>query len=258
MKDEFTLENINIKLLIYFATPYAFLCAILYLYSFWSRFHINFLEFITLADLLIVSLYPLTGTFIGLLTGVFIGRVLPGKKEVSPKQAKRRVVIANLGFIILSVQGALKFGWHNLYLFTPFLISFWFSYPLEKFLISKNMKVTGLFSWIIILVPLLSYGVGANTSHKILRNESVRYAEISQFQNNELFKNQSKIKYIGLGGRHYFFISEDNSNFYIINSEKFSIIELSKPSSENHIATPWEKIKRWFNKDSKSKPEDLK
>ena len=254
MSEVFKLEDSKIKPIIFLATPFAFLCAILYLYSFWSRFHINFLEFLTLADLLIISIYPIFGTLLSLGVGFVIGRIFPDKRKISEKRAKRRLVLVSLALIFISIESGLLYGWHQLYVFTPFLIAIWSSFPLEKYLLSKDISFPWQLLLFIILIPLLCYGIGALESHKILQNQSVRYAEISQFQNNELFKTQSKIKYIGLGGKHYFFISEDNSNLYVMNSEKVSLLELSKPSSEK-FESPWKKLKKWFNEDQESKPE---
>ena len=254
MSEVFKLEDSKIKLIIFLATPFAFLCAILYLYSFWSRFHINFLEFLTLADLLIISIYPIVGTLLSFGVGFVVGRIIPDKRKISKKRTKQRLVLLNLAIIFISIESGLLYGWHMLYFFTPFLIAVWSSLPLEKYLLSKGISVPGQWPMFIILIPLLCYGIGAQKSHRILQNQSVRYAEISQFQNNELFKTQSKIKYIGLGGKHYFFISEDNSNLYVINSEKVSLLELSKPSSEK-FESPWKKLKKWFNEDQESKPE---
>ena len=249
MIDEFKLKDNKIKIIIFIATTYAFLCAILYLYSFWSRFHINFLEFITLSDLIIVSLYPIVGTLLSIVIGFFGSNVIPDKKEISKKHFKLRLIYGNLSIIFITLLYALRLGWYQLFLFTPFLIALWFSFPLEKYLLSKNIRVAGNYLMFIILIPLLSYGTGAIKSYEILNNINVRYAVTSQFQNNRVFKNQSKIKYIGFGGKQYFFISKDNSNLYIINSEKIGLLELSKQSSEK-LESPWEKLKKHFNEDS--------
>ncbi len=42
-----------------------------------------------------------------------------------------------------------------------------------------------------------------------------------------------------------------------MNSEKVSVLELSKPSSEK-FESPWKKLKKWFNEDQESKAEVLK
>ena len=74
------------------------------------------------------------------------------------------------------------------------------------------------------------------------------------YKDKQILGNQSQIKYIGLGGKHYFFISEDNGNLYIINSEKIGMLELRKPSSEKY-KSPWDD---WFKKEPGSKLNDKK
>ena len=248
MSEEFKLEDSKIKLILFLATPYGFLCAILYLYSFWSRFDINYLEFITLADLLLVSIYPIFGTLISVVAGALMVRVIPDKKNISKKQADRRLVIGSLCIIGIAIEFGILWGWHSLYFFLPALIALWSSVPLEKYLLSKHVNVPGRILMFIILIPLLSYGIGAQKSQGILQNQSVRYAKISQFKNIELFGKQSQIKFIGFGGKHYFFISEDNSNLYIVDSENIPLLELSKPSSEK-FKSQWNK---WFPKEPES------
>ncbi len=168
MTKVFKFEDSKIKLIIFLATPFAFFCAILYLYSFWSRFHINFLEFLTLPDLLLISLYPIVGTLLSFVAGFVVGRIIPDKKKISKKQAKRRLDLVSLGIIFLTIESGLLSGWHTLYHFTPFLIALWSSIPLEKYLLSKHISVPWQLLMFIILIPLLSYGIGAEKSHKIL------------------------------------------------------------------------------------------
>jgi hypothetical protein len=254
MNDELSLKDDKFKLLLYIAPAYAFLCAILYLYSFWSRFKINFLEFISLADILKVSLYPMVGTVISIVIGLLIGLALSKKNEVSKKKRKRGIYLAYGGMTIIALEYMLLFGWHNVYVFIPFFIALWLSRLPINFLASKNISVPWYVLYMLILIPLLSYGYGARNSHDILKNFTVRYAKTSQFENNELFGNQSQIKYIGLGGKYYFFISEDNSNLYIMESESIGILELSAPSITKY-KFPWIKS---FTKEPEPEAKDKK
>ena len=75
MKEYFKIENL--KRIIYFAKPYAFIIALFYLYAFWNSFDINFLEYIAISDFLKLAFYPLVGTIIALAitnvgTGLFL------------------------------------------------------------------------------------------------------------------------------------------------------------------------------------------
>ena len=89
MNDDFILEGGKIKQIIFFATPYAFLCATLYLYSFWSSFNINFLEYISIADILKIAICPIVGALlaflVGLLYSMYVDEVLKKPRKSKSK-----------------------------------------------------------------------------------------------------------------------------------------------------------------------------
>lgn len=56
--------------------PYGVLIAILYLLGFWGAFHLNIFEFLSLSDLLMLSIKPLLSSFFPLLIGVASAKIL--------------------------------------------------------------------------------------------------------------------------------------------------------------------------------------
>ena len=118
----------------------------------------------------------------------------------------------------------------------------------------SNENILWSIVFLCIFLPLISFSAGKTNSLNIKNGYKVSYAGVSQFEDKQIFGKQSRIKYIGLGGKYYFFISEDNGILYIINSEKIGILELSKPSSEKYKA-PWDD---WFGKEPESKLIDKK
>lgn len=253
MSDEFKPEDKKIKFLIYLATPYAFLCAILYLYSFWSSFSINFLEFITLADILKVAIYPIVGSLIAFLAGHLYSLYSDEVLKKRPKQRSKRetrfwrilLLIIAVYYIYLHFENFLFIGSVIIGLL---LTDQFIKMPsVNKLMSNKNLLWSMVF--FCISLPLICFSIGKSTSLNIINGYKVRYARVSQFKDKQILGNQSQIKYIGLGGKHYFFISEENGNLYIINSEKIGILELSKPSSEKY-KSPWDD---WFKKEPASK-----
>lgn len=67
------------------------------------------------------------------------------------------------------------------------------------------------FITLLLFLPALGYCIGKANGADIIYNKKVRYAKTSQFGDIYNFGNQKQIKYIGTGGNHFFFSSEDNS-----------------------------------------------
>lgn len=261
MNEEFKTEDNKIKLLIYFVTSYAFLCAILYLWSFWSVFDINFLEYISISDIVKVAIYPIVGAsfflMIGFFGSMFHREVLNrGLKQTSERTARRfKILLYILYFCLVFtnfINIFLVFALHTGVLSMERLEG----KPALKNLIPNENLLRGIIFFAVTL-PLLSYGFGKINGYEIEKGYKVRYAKTSQFKEFEIFGEQNLVKFIGLGGKHFFFTSLDNSNLYIINSENIKTLELGKASKKNKDASFY-KIFNWFKKKSEFKPEEKK
>jgi len=261
MKQYFEIEKI--KQIILFATSYSFLLAILYLYAFWSSFNINFLEHISISDILKASIYPLLGIIIGLTLGTIIGEyLLQGENKKPPEKRKRfqrQVNFLLFAWYISMAYNAFDSGLYMLWFYIPMGIFPPAVAATRKFLLEKELLKPyysiGIWYYIALLIciPIMSFGIGKSNSHKILNNSSVRYAKTSQFNDKQDFGEQKQIKYIGLGGNYYFFLSIDNSKLYILNSDEVKILELSKLSSDKR-KSPSDRLTDWFKKDKKKSP----
>jgi len=257
VKPDFEIDNGKVKLIIYFTYPFAFLCSILYLYAFWSTFNINFLEHISLSDILKISAYPLFLVIFFFLLGLLYNTYLdvkakshPPEKRQKSKESALKVAI----FVLYLFIGNITYTIGPVYLLwavIPILITSKFRNILKNNVLSNKLfkgKVSVSISLIIIIIPYFSFAQGKINSHNMLNNFEVRYVKTIQFKEGNLFEEQLPIKYVGLGGSHYFFLSDNNSNLYIINSNNLNLIELNKPTSEKFVR-PMDKLTDWYKKE---------
>ena len=135
-----------------------------------------------------------------------------------------------------------------------FVPSYWVAFYLTRKItklpfvdkILPNKDIVWQLTLIFFLIPLMSYSTGKINSKRILDGYNIQYAKSINLKNDNIIYEKAKIKYIGKGGNHFFFISEDNAIIYIINSEEMTQLELIK--SKSKLEEPWEKLKKWFYK----------
>lgn len=248
------MENLEFKTkwlkIIYFATSYGFVVSMLYLFGYWSTFDINILEYIKISDVIKISIYPIITT-VGItimcfIVGNFYGRwsAKPNvqKNEKLKKIEKWTDFISKYAFIVM---GILSISYS---LYMRMWILFWplfaiicpavISYILVKYkveLVKKLIPLPGyetLILWIFLPILSLAFGYGKVRSLSILETGNCFYINVSIFKDKELFQDQKRLKYLGLGGDFMFFLSEDNTKIYILEPSKIPILELYKSKSQ--------------------------
>lgn len=261
-----TLENLEFKTkwlkIIYFATSYGFVVSMLYLFGYWSTFDINILEYIKISDVIKISIYPIITTvgiiIIGYIVADFVARW--GDKPNVQKSEKLKKLekwirfIAEYFFIVMLIL------FSSYFLYMRMWISFWaffslacpsftnyilFKYKVE--FVKKLIPFPGyetLILWIFIAILSSAFGYGKIRSLSILETGNCFYINVSIFKDKELFQDQKRLKYLGLGGDFMFFLSEDNAKIYILETSKIPILELYKSKSQ----TRTEAIKEIKNK----------
>ena len=112
------------------------------------------------------------------------------------------------------------------------------SYILVKYkveLVKKLIPLPGyetLILWIFLSILSLAFGYGKVRSLSIRETGNCFYINVSIFKDKELFQDQKRLKYLGLGGDFMFFLSEDNTKIYILEPSKIPILELYKSKSQ--------------------------
>lgn len=248
------MENLEFKTkwlkIIYFATSYGFVVSMLYLFGYWSTFDINILEYIKISDVIKIAIYPIITSvgfaIIGFIAGHFVGRWSnePNvqKSEKLKKLEKWTEFIFKYYFMVINIFIISYFlymrmwivFWPLISIICPAVTSYMlFKYKVE--LVKKLIPFPNyeLFILLIFLSILsLSFGYGKFRSHSILEGYKSFYINVSIFKDKELFQDQKRLKYLGLGGDFMFFLSEDNTKIYILETSKIPILELYKSKSQ--------------------------
>ncbi len=260
------MENLEFKTkwlkIIYFATSYGFVVSMLYLFGYWSTFDINILEYIKISDVIKISIYPILTsvgiTITGIIVGSFYGRISAKpnvqKSEISKKIDKWTNFIEKSAFIVIIIcfiaAALYNRDWMVFYMGFSIICPTVTSYVLFKYQAEMVKKLIPFPSYeriilyIFLTILSLAFGYGKVRSLSILETGSCFYLNVSIFKDKELFQDQKRLKYLGLGGNFMFFLSEDNTKIYILETSKIPILELYKSKSQ----TRTEAIKEIKNK----------
>jgi hypothetical protein len=65
----------------YFLTIYCVSVGVLHLWGFWSKFKINILEYISVADVIRPTAYPIASVFVFLVIGAGLGELFLGRRK---------------------------------------------------------------------------------------------------------------------------------------------------------------------------------
>lgn len=220
----------------YLATPYAFTVSLAYLFSYWSTFQINILEYISLSDVIRLSIYPIVvanlSVMIGLIFGTFQGYAISKRNEKEQKHSMKWVYGSLVLFCIILIVTDRYHLWFIGSLLVALLLSVLIirNTNITQVLpsVSQNIKIA-LFT-IIIVLPFLGFAYGKINAHHILIGHKTRFAKASIFKDNNLLNQNDKLKFLGIAGDYIIFLSEDNSRYFIVKTNQIPILELSKPS----------------------------
>ena len=249
-----TLENLEFKTkwlkIIYFATSYGFVVSMLYLFGYWSTFDINILEYIKISDVIKISIYPILTsigiTITGIIVGSFYGRI-SAKPNVQKSEKLNKIekwinfiykYTFIVSIIILFAFFSYMLNWNVFWPLFSIICPTVTSYILVKYKVELVKKLIPFPSYEAIILYIfltslsLAFGYGKVRSLSILETGSCFYVNVSIFKDKELFQDQKRLKYLGLGGDFMFFLSEDNTKIYILEPSKIPILELYKSKSQ--------------------------
>ncbi|MGF6240361.1 hypothetical protein P3T42_002112 [Paraburkholderia sp. GAS38] len=76
--------NEKISTYLYFCSLYFISVGVLYLWGYWSTFNVNILEYLTLADIVKSTAYPIASTLVFFAIGAVVGELLAGGNRLPP------------------------------------------------------------------------------------------------------------------------------------------------------------------------------
>ena len=240
----------NYSKAVYLATPYAFVISLAYLFGYWSTFDINILEYISFADVIKLSLYPLVASLLFFVFGMIYGTLKSESvKEVKKEHEKDKrtwlLLLILLGIIFIALD-RYNLWFIGAYLFAQLLIILLDKHvSFDELIPNFPPKVKSTIKNILVLLPLLAFASGKIHGKHILIGHNTRFVSASILKENKLFNGKEKLKFLGLAGDYVFFLSGDNTRCFIIRAEEIPVLELSKPSYiELNLIPKWGKNKK--------------
>ncbi len=241
----------NYSKAVYLATPYAFAISLAYLFGYWSTFDINILEYVSFADVIKLSLYPLVASLLFSVFGMIYGSLKPGSvkeaKRESGKNTRACILLLILLGIILIALDRYNLWFIGAYVFFLLLINLIYKedVSIDELFPNYPQKVKSTIINILISLPLLAYASGKIDGKHIIIGYKTRFVNASILKENKLLTAKEKLKFLGLAGDYIFFLSEDNARCFIIRAEEIPVLELSEPSyMELSLIPKWRKNKK--------------
>lgn len=234
----------KISELLLYLIPYLTLSAGLYQLTYWSKFDINGLEFISISEILKLSIYPIIITFVFVIIGIIIGGILFRFDNILKSGEGRKTKVgkalnSKLGLsITIIVWIALVYFFYDYGNVYRWIIwAFIFSVVPTTFLdrlglwndYFENKSIRLWVIRILIYIPVFSFSAGKINSETIYENINFEYVSGMNIKNyvDKLPINETDtLKYLGMTDKYLHFITKDNKEKYFIMRDKIDYIKL--------------------------------
>lgn len=199
--------------------PYAIILATLYLWGYWSSFHVNVLEHISFTEVIKIAAYPVLSAFFVLAIGMMASGLSPLPSVLDPGGGKhskvgsflnghiKKIVVVYVFVIVLVYQ----LGPVEKWIILPPLFAVLIALPVKSTgLLSRELKSEDVRSLVIFamcfLVPF-SYGRGIINAHSIISGKDFLYPTVN-LRDSQLavnFATNTQPRYVGKLNEHFFF-----------------------------------------------------
>ncbi len=231
------LEGLSAK---FWLGPYAIILATLYLWGYWSSFHVNVLEHISFTEVIKISAYPLLSAFFFLAIGMIISGMSPLTSMLPPgggresREGKflnkhRKWLIAFFLIIILSVYW---FSSLNKWIVLPVLFACLAASRVKSSgLLSLELKSENFRSLVIFalcyLIPF-SYGRGIMNAHSIISGEEFLYPTINLLDSQSTVNvvTNTQPRYLGRLDDRFFFYDPVKETTLIVAASEIKAFDL--------------------------------
>lgn len=218
------MRNLPVSKYVSFATPYGVLVSSLYLFGFWGTFKLNVLEFVGLADLMKLALYPVAASLILFLpvyavVEVVRGESLPPGGGADTKVGRFglkhwRVIVA--ADIVLVLAVALFGTQPGKWMVVAFLISY-LGTPLSHLDVFINLipnpRARGIILFLLIFVLGGAFAFGKQEAHTITSGHAAYLFDL-QSSGLQLPAGMDGLSYVGYLGEN--FVLYENSTKRVI------------------------------------------
>ncbi len=232
------------KSLFLYLVPYLTFCGALYHVTFWDKFNINGLAFISLSDILKSAVYPIFSVLLAVVYNLTIQNlILPSTADGSTKPIFKK--------------GISNFTLFGFYLLLTFLASLIFyltktykdpynyivygginAIAISVFLVNNNFlagqftseRLRRLVIDLIVFFPVVSYYTGKYNSEQIYQNLKYKYSistKISPTTNLTTSSYSSDtLKFVGNTEKHFVFTDLKNSKIFFIKADIIDTLTL--------------------------------
>ena len=161
----------------------------LYLWGYWSSFEINILEYISLTDIVKVTVIPIISSFIAVTAGAILGELItsPGFPPGAGANTPEGRFLNNYKFLLLGAYCILTLliyflGPVQKWIILPGLISLpiWVMLRNQRFLedLIPNDSVNRITVLLLCMLPFYAYGHGIMNADKIITGSDYKYVEL--------------------------------------------------------------------------------
>ena len=235
---------------LYLSSLYFVTVGILYLWGYWRTFNLNILEYLSLADILKSTAYPIASAFIFFIIGVMLGIYLPqrglqpgdGKNTRIGKFLKRWSPFLTAAYVVGIYILLFIFDSPQKWNYLPMLISI----PVAL-LVNNN----GLFEsqippsnyrlaiiLLIVALPTYSYGYGALNAAKIVDGKDYKYV-VSQVDGINISDDadpSQRLRFLGQAGDFLFLLHPVKNTLIVMKYEQSKILQLKSIKVTNKPA----------------------
>lgn len=223
MEKEIKNKQTNEKKYFWLVTPYLVSVGLLYLWGYWWSFGINVFEFASLSDIVMVAIIPVGSAFVFFLMGSLIAEF--GYAKHLPEGGGMNT---SVGRVLNNLKPFLIILYWSSVLFLIFstLPWKWFAIPVwtifGPYILLKNSSFLqvveddsrrSLLILTLVILTIFSFSKGKINANNVLNDMEYFYTKV----------NGEVQKYIGHVGKKYFFLSKDNSEIFIKDSNKESL-----------------------------------
>ncbi len=234
-------------------TPYMLIVSTLYLLGYWSVFHINILEFISISDIIKLAIKQLAYSTAVLVFGMIAGELFlrplfpigEGANTPIGKFSNRYwkqimcFIYCFIFYLILFNKDPQK--WMLIAIILGIISSIFISKTKIFNEIIKNENIRICITVFISVLPFISFAWGLNDGHAIKNNKPKLTVQYSKY-------NKIEFRYIGFAGDYFFIYNKKNNEILLVGSKdvgklKFLVHEKNKDLPAT-IKTATKKIER--------------
>jgi hypothetical protein len=246
MVPETTIDKASVGLKIKGPIVTAFIGAIaaIYQYTFWKPFRINILEFVSLADMVKLALWPVIGFAVFLWAGFLLGRISNIGEPLGPvptelRGFKKLRAFAN-AFPEVSIGFILTFG-----LLLQFfqqespvrwiVLSFWGAFGASIFLAANNSLSTVIANpslrtpaiLTLTFLPWFAWGTAKTNAEVIQRGLNYeRVIATPEFRQRAAVPDSAELRYLGNSGSYTILLVDDGPQVIVTRNEDVGPISL--------------------------------